>query len=76
MFLDETIVKGSMVEHLPAEELPPLADYDDANYLARQGFPVCASIKRVWLNNVLKVDFHNSISMFSVVPNAGTCSSI
>jgi len=47
MFLDETIVKGSMVEHLPAEELPPLADYDDANYLARQGFPVCASIKRV-----------------------------
>ena len=47
MFLDETIVKGSMVEHLPAEELPPLADYDDANYLARQGFPVCASIKSV-----------------------------
>jgi len=44
IFLDETIAKGSKVKHLPAEELPPLADYDEGTYLARHGFPVCASI--------------------------------
>ena len=39
-FLDGIIFKASRVSHLPAEEFPPLADYDWATHLVKKSFPV------------------------------------
>lgn len=39
-FLDDIIFKASRVPHLPAEEFPPLADYDWAPHLVKRSFPV------------------------------------
>ena len=39
-FLDDIIFKASRVPHLPAEEFPPLADYDWAPHLVKKSFPV------------------------------------
>ena len=39
-FLDDVIFKASRVPHLPAEEFPPLADYDWAPHLVKKSFPV------------------------------------
>lgn len=38
-FPGEIISKASRVPHLPAEEFPPLADYDWASHLVKESFP-------------------------------------
>ena len=39
-FLDGLIGKASNVPHLPADEFPPLVDYDLGSNLMRKSFPV------------------------------------
>jgi hypothetical protein len=39
-YLDPIIMKASKTPHLPASELPPLADYDWAKNLIKKSFPV------------------------------------
>lgn len=39
-FLDDVILLGYKVSHLSYTQLPPLADYDSAEYQTTKSFPV------------------------------------
>lgn len=40
-FLDPVVYLANQVSHLSYDQLPPLADYDEAENLAKKSFPVC-----------------------------------
>lgn len=40
MFLDPVVWRAYRLPHLAQEHLPPLADYDEANYLIDQHYKV------------------------------------
>jgi len=40
-FLDPVVFLAYRAPHLAHDQLPPLADYDDARYLTEKSFPVC-----------------------------------
>lgn len=43
-WLEPTVWKASTIAHLPVEQLPPLADYDDASHLIKTTFDVCLAL--------------------------------
>lgn len=57
-FVDDIIFKASRVPHLPAEEFPPLADYDWAPHIVRKSFPVRSPTPRMYATSHL--DFNRS----------------
>lgn len=40
IWIEPTIWKGYRMQHMPASELPPLCDYDEAKNLIARGYPV------------------------------------
>ena len=47
-WLDKTILNACYTDHLKLDQLPPLADYDEAHFLAKQSFPVCSRSMCDW----------------------------
>ena len=45
-FLDPVIWRAYKLPHLPHDQLPPLADYDEAHYLTEKHYEVCPSVVR------------------------------
>ena len=71
-FLDEIIIKASRVPHLPAEEFPPLADYDWAPHLVKKSFPV--RIRIVYMLPAILISIIFSIWIPFLESLRGTCS--
>jgi hypothetical protein len=71
-FLDSTIFKAYRMPHLPADEFPPLADYDYATNLAKRSFKVPST----FYLTIQDLIFFPSTLMRSPVPGRHISSSV
>lgn len=65
-WLDKTVLKAYRVPHLPIEELPPLADYDQAHNLVQRSFKVHTTYSHEDINCVSTARVLQELDPFQV----------